>query len=136
MRRLLAKADGRPLRFLIAGGINTAVGLAFYPLLLWAVPYFRTHYMAALGIAQVACLCFAFAVHKLGVFRTRGNLVGEFVRFASFYLLSYALNWLALPLMVEAGGIPPVVAQTAFTVLVVFGSYFWHSRLTFRVGAG
>ena len=108
------------------------MGLAFYPLLLWSVPILHTHYMIALGISQAICLCFAFIIYKLGVFRTRGNLAREFAKFASFYLINYALNWLALPLLVEAGGVPPIIAQVGFSLLVMVGSYFWHSRLTFR----
>ena len=126
-----ALAD-RPVRFLIAGGVNTAFGLAIYPLLLWGVPMLRTHYMVALGVAQAVSLCFAFATHKLGVFRTRGNWLREFATFASFYLANYAANWVALPLLVEVAGLPPVIAQTGFTVLLIVGSWFWHSRVTFR----
>jgi putative flippase GtrA len=123
---------GRPLRFLVAGGLNTLFGLAFYPALLWSLPYFQTHYMIGLGIAQAVCLCFAFTTYKLGVFRTRGNIFREFVAFASFYLFNYAANWAALPLLVEVGGISPIVAQLGFTVILVIGSWFWHNRVTFR----
>ena len=125
------KNGERPLRFLIAGGLNTVMGLAFYPLLLLTVPLFRTHYLAALAIAQVVCLVFAFTTYKIGVFRTRGNIVAEFARFASFYLVNYAANWLALPLLVEKAGWSPIIVQFGFTSIVIVGSYFWHSRVTF-----
>ena len=123
---------GKPLRFLMVGGVNTAFGLSFYPLLLWSVPLFAVHYMIALGIAQAVCLCFAFTTYKLAVFRTRGNVLREFGTFASFYLANYAANWLALPLLVEVGAVPPVIAQTGFTLVVIVGSWFWHNRVTFR----
>lgn len=133
----VAGMTGRPLRFLIAGAVNTAFGLAIYPLLLWAVPAFRTHYMIALGVAQILGLCFAFVTHKLGVFRTRGNVAREFGAFSSFYLFNYAANWAALPLLVEVGGIHPAIAQVGFAVILIVGSWFWHSRVTFRdSGAG
>lgn len=123
---------GKPLRFLMVGGVNTAFGLGFYPLLLWSVPLFAVHYMVALAIAQAVCLCFAFTTYKLAVFRTRGNVLREFGTFASFYLANYAANWLALPLLVEVGAVPPVIAQTGFTLVVIVGSWFWHNRVTFR----
>ncbi|QNO28179.1 GtrA family protein [Sphingopyxis sp. OPL5] len=123
---------GKPLRFLMVGGVNTAFGLSFYPLLLWSVPLFAVHYMVALAIAQAVCLCFAFTTYKLAVFRTRGNVLREFGTFASFYLANYAANWLALPLLVEVGGVPPMIAQTGFTLIVIVGSWFWHNRVTFR----
>lgn len=124
--------DRRSLRFLVAGAANTAFGVAIYPLLLWSVPAFATHYLVALGIAQAISLCFAFATHKLGVFRTRGNLASEFVAFASFYLVNYAANWAALPLLVELAHVPPVLAQLGFTAVLIVTSWFWHSRVTFR----
>ncbi|NWK98184.1 GtrA family protein [Sphingobium lactosutens] len=122
----------RPLRFLVAGGVNTAFGLAFYPLLLWAMPLFHSHYMVALLVAQAVCLCFAFATYKLGVFRTQGHVLREFAAFAGYYLFNYALNWAALPLLVEAGGLSPVLAQFGFSLLLIAGSWFWHSRVTFK----
>lgn len=128
----LARTGERPLRFLIAGGINTALGLSFYPLLLWAVPWLRVHYMVALGMAQAVCLCFAFTLHKFAVFRTRGHVLREFAHFASFYLFNYAVNWAALPLLVEVAHLPPILAQTGFTLILIIGSYFWHSRVTFK----
>jgi putative flippase GtrA len=126
--------SGRPLRFIAAGAANTAFGLAIYPLLLWSLPLFRTHYLAALGIAQATSLCFAFASYKLGVFRTRGNIAREFFAFSSFYLFNYALNWVVLPLLVELENIPPVLGQLGFTAVLIVGSYFWHSRVSFAGG--
>ncbi len=126
-----ARAE-RPLRFAAAGIANTIFGVGIYPLLLWAVPAFRTHYLVALGIAQVVSLCFAFATYKLGVFRTRGNVAREFGAFASFYLVNYAVNWIALPLLVEVGGVHPVIAQLGFAFVIIVTSWFWHSRVTFR----
>jgi putative flippase GtrA len=132
---IAAVAQRRPLRFLMAGAANTAFGLAIYPALLWSVPAFRTHYLVALGIAQAVSLCFAFTTYKLGVFRTRGNILREFATFASFYLFNYAANWVALPALVELAQVPPVIAQLGFTVALIAGSWFWHSRVTFRTSA-
>jgi putative flippase GtrA len=126
-----ARAE-RPIRFLIAGGANTAFGLAIYPALLWTVPWLERHYLVALLIAQAVSLCFAFATYKLGVFRTKGNVLREFATFCSFYLANYAANWVALPLLVEVAHVPPIIAQLGFTIILVIGSYFWHSRVTFR----
>lgn len=125
---------GRPLRFAIAGAANTVFGLGVYPLLLWSDPWLHDHYLVTLGIAQALSLCFAFATHKLGVFRTRGNVMREFGAFSSFYLFNYAANWLALPLLVELGGMSPILAQLGFTAALIVASWFWHSRVTFRAG--
>ncbi|WP_425229445.1 GtrA family protein [Sphingomonas sp.] len=126
----LRTRDGRTsLRFVAAGGLNTAVGLAAYPVL-YAVLHVQKY--GALGIAQASCLVFAFTTYKLVVFRTRGNILAEFVRFASFYLVNYAANWAALPFMVEVLRWNPILSQLGFTGAVIVGSYFWHSRVTFK----
>lgn len=122
----------RPLRFALAGALNTALGVAFYPALLWFFAPLRQHYMVALGISQAVCLLFAFGTYKLGVFRSQGSILREFLRFSSFYLIIYAANWLALPVLVEFAKIDPLYAQIGFTVVIVTGSYFWHSRITFK----
>lgn len=122
----------QPLRFLIAGGINTAFGLSLYPALLWASPWLRLHYLIALGIAQVISLTFAFTVYKSFVFRGKSNPLREVSAFISFYGVNYAVNWAALPFLVEVVHIPPVIAQIGFTIVLIVGSYFWHSKVTFR----
>jgi len=124
--------NGRPLRYLFAAGLNTAFGLAIYPALLWASPYLHEHYLIGLLIAQVISLAFAYANYKFGVFKTRGRYAREFTAFASFYLVNYAANWAALPLLVEVVGLSPIIGQFLFSGLVMVGSYFWHSRVTFR----
>lgn len=117
-----------PLRFLIVGGVNTAFGLAIYPALLLT----GIGYMGALALAQAVSLAFAYTTQKLWVFRTRGDVPREFARFASFYLGIYAANWVALPLLVEVAHFKPWIAQLGFAVATVIGSWFWHTRLTFR----
>lgn len=132
--RLLEQLDGpsgQPLRFLIVGGINTLVGLAAYPALLLLAPWFRTHYFLGLLLVQFLCTCFAFVTHKYGTFRARGNVLSEIWKFSSFYLVNYAANWVALPAMVELGGIDPIIAQLGFSIVVLVASYFWHSRVSF-----
>jgi len=128
----LASRNGRPLRFAAAGVVNTLFGLSIYPLLLSLSPTLHRHYLIGLAIAQATSLCFAFGTYKWAVFRTHANVFREFGKFCSFYVINYAANWLALPLLVEGAGVPPVVGQFGFSLVVMIGSYFWHSRLTFR----
>ena len=131
---LLMARNSRPIRFIAAGAMNTAFGLAIYPILLRSSDTLHRHYLVALGIAQVTSLCFAFGIYKWAVFRTRANLFREIWTFASFYVFNYALNWIVLPVLVEVVRIPPMIAQFSFSLVVMVGSYFWHSRLTFRAG--
>lgn len=127
----LVARGGKPLRFLIVGGLNTAFGLTIYPVLLWFVPSLRIHYMVALLVAQAVATLFAFTTYKLVVFQTQGKSGRELVRFLVFYLANYAVNWAALPLLVEVAHIPPIVAQMGFTFALAVLGWFWHNRVTF-----
>lgn len=128
----LRRGEGRPLRYLVAAGFNTMFGLAIFPVLLWTFDYLHRNYLIGLAIAQALSLFFAFATYKFGVFKTRGQVAREFAAFSSFYLINYAANWAALPALVELGGWNPIVAQLFFSLLVMVGSYVWHSRITFK----
>lgn len=121
------------LRFLAGGAVNTLFGLVIFPLLLWALPVLRTHYMAGLLIAQTTSLVFAFCVQKYAVFRAReGSLRAQFAKFSSFYLGIYAANWAVLPLLVEGFGWMPELVQVGFVIATIIGSWFWHRGITFR----
>ena len=120
------------LRFLLAGGFNTLVGTAVFPLLMWKFGPRGLHYMVALVIAQVVCVSSAYVVQKLLVFRTRGNFIQEIRKFGTFYVYNFLFNLAALPFLIEICHLKPIGAQLILTVLVVSTSYIWHSRITFR----
>ncbi len=125
---------GLKFRFAIGGALNTAFGLAIFPILLISFQSLRHHFMIALVIAQVLSLCFAFAIYKLTVFRTRSGTMGEIARFLPFYLFNYAVNFVALPVLVEFAHSDPILVQFALSLVLMVSSYFWHGRITFRQG--
>lgn len=120
----------RPVRFLVAGAVNTCVGVALFPLLAWSSDWLHRHYMLTLLLSQLACIALAFVTYRVALRgdRTSARQMGVF---GSFYLVQYCANLAALPLLVEVAGLNPVAAQLAFIVALVIGSYLWHSRLTF-----
>jgi putative flippase GtrA len=130
--RVRIASGHRPFRYLVAAGLNTAVGLAIYPVLLWTVPWLSVHYMVGLLIAQAGSLCFAYSSYKLGVFQTRGGYAREITAFLSFYGVNYAANWIALPALVEFAHLSPIIAQLMFSAAIMITSYFWHSKVTFK----
>ena len=130
--QLLIAQHEKKLRFLIAGGINTLVGLSVYPLLYLLLEPLGWGYIQVLLLAQVICITFSFVSNKYFVFKTRGNIHKEYVKFFLFYGLYLALNLLCLPLLVEKVGISPIISQTLFSVAIITSSYFWHNFITFK----
>ena len=119
------------VRFLFAGALNTAIGLAVFPILYFSTAPLKLHYLVILVISQILCVAFSYLTNKFLVFRTSGNYLNEFGKFLSFHLFYFLANLAALPALVELWGLDPVWAQTLFAVLVIITSYFWHSRFTF-----
>ena len=119
------------IRFLLAGALNTVIGLGTFPALYYLLESRQLHYLVILTISQVLCICFAYLTNKFLVFKTRGNYVNEFSKFITFHLSYFAVNLIVLPLMVSGLDFNPVIAQSLFAIMVIVSSYFWHSRITF-----
>jgi putative flippase GtrA len=129
-RRLIRRHETK-VRFLLAGALNTVVGLAAYPALLFLLAPLKLHYMVVLGMTQVTSVAFSYLTNKFLVFRTVGNYLRESGKFVLFHLSYFLVNLVALPLLVEIVGMSPIWGQTLFAVVVIITSYFWHSNITF-----
>ena len=138
MGDLLSKAEyflnkhARKFRFLIVGALNTAVGLAVYPILYLLLPAADFGYMKILLISQFICITFSYMSNKYLVFKTSGNFKKEYVKFLTFHLSYLFINIMALPIMVESFSMNPMIAQTVFAVAVIITSYAWHTHITFK----
>jgi putative flippase GtrA len=119
-------------RFVAAGAVNTVVGLAIFPVLMWTLGPRGLHYMAALVISSVVSVMFAYLTQKVLVFRTKGKYISEIGKFVLFYLSYFVVNLGALPFLVEIVHIRPIIAQFFLSLGVIVTSYFWHSRITFK----
>ncbi|MCY1716563.1 GtrA family protein [Microbacterium sp. SL62] len=128
---LLRLIKDRRIAFVIVGVINTVVGFAWFALFdlsvgrLWG-------YMATLLFAHVASVLCAFVLYRRFVFRVRGHVWVDLARFESVYLVALGINALLLPLLVEFGGLQPIVAQAVIVFVTTLVSYIGHSRFSFR----
>jgi len=122
----------KQLRFLIAGGLNTLVGLSIYPLFYIFLEPMGFGYIQVLLFSQIFCITFSFISNKYFVFRTKGNVKEEYLRFFVFYGFYLLLNLLCLPFLVEVVKITPIISQTIFSFVIILSSYFWHSSVTFK----
>jgi len=119
------------LRFLVVGGINTLFGIAAYPMIYLLLAGLDAHYLVILVISQIVCVSFSFMTNKYFVFRTTGNYWREYQKFWLLHLGAFAINLLVLPLAVDGLKMNPMIAQTAYAIVMAIISYFWHSKITF-----
>lgn len=116
---------------MIAGAVNTGVGLLMYPFLYFALSRHGLGYLQILILSQIVCISVAFLTNKYFVFKTQSNLLSEIIKFVWFHGMYLVANLIALPIMVEKFSADPVIAQTVFAVAVIVSSYFWHNKVTF-----
>lgn len=134
--RYLAKrpADDQRVRFLIVGGINTVVAYGLFVLIELAFGRW-IGYLGSLYISYALGVTSAFFLHRRPTFRAQeseGSQRLAFMRFASVYVVSLAINTIGLPVIVEMGHTPPIGAQAIMVVVTTLISYVGHSYFSFR----
>lgn len=123
--------DSEKFRFLVVGAYNTAVGylifIGLYLLLAEAL-----HYILIALLSHILAVTNAFIGHKYLVFRARGELLADFLRFNMTYLGTLLFGLAALPVMVEVFAFHPIAAQGLLVVVTVLTSYVLHKKVSFR----
>lgn len=132
----LRLTHSKKIKFLVAGAINTLVGLTTYPLLYFFLSPLRFGYITILFVAQLFCISFSFVTNKYFVFKTKGNIKSEYSKFFTFHAIYFLINIIALPMMVEIFKLNPMVAQVIFSLLIIITSFYWHSYITFNALKG
>ena len=90
------------------------------------------HYMVIAVAGNVLAISMAYATHKLFVFRTKGNVLREYLRFYGVYGVTTVLGLIALPLCVEMMGMSPYVAPLLIMAVGFVVSYFGHKHFSFK----
>lgn len=127
-RRLLGSER---IRFLIVGGINSAFGFTCF-VVGQALFGDDVGYLTVLVVTTIMAVLFAYCGHRWLTFQVRGMWLLDLARFSSVYMVTLALNIVALPLLVEVGGITPILAQSIFVAVIMVLSYLSHRHFSFR----
>jgi putative flippase GtrA len=133
-RRLLA--DHR-IRFLLVGGFNTAFGFAMFVVVDLTLGRALVGIGEALAsvvtliVSHLLAAVVAFFLYRRLVFRVSGNILVDFLRFESVYLIPLAVNAFVLPLLV-VWGIHQIAAQAGILIVMTLVSYFGHRYFSFR----
>lgn len=129
-RRVLAD---QKVRFLIVGGVNTAVGYGSFTLLyVLALSNVRFGYLVGLVLSYAIAISLAFVLYRRFVFRVTGRVVRDLVAFVGVYLVSIVTNVILLPVLVEVVGMAPLLAQAIALGVTTLISFFGHREVSFR----
>lgn len=127
--RSLLEREG--IRYALIGVVNTLFGYAVFAALEITLGSVLP-YLVVLLMAHVVAVLEAFVLHRRVTFRAQGHLWLDLLRFQSVYLGALALNLVLLPLLVELGGVPVLLAQPIVLLVVALGTYAGHKSFSFR----
>lgn len=117
-------------RYLVSGAWNTAFGYAAFALLAaWLVP--RVHYLLVAAVANVLAITNAYVVHKVLVFRTKGNYLREYARYYVVYGATAVGGLALLALFVNGFGLNLYLAQACALGVQTVASFLGHRRFSF-----
>jgi putative flippase GtrA len=120
------------IAYLLVGGWNTFFGYGAFALLYYFLSS-KTHSAVILTISYVISITNAFIGYKIFVFRTKGNILREYIRFYVVYGGAFLINLVLLPLCMNHLLLSAYVSQAFITMLTVVASYVFHSVYTFKV---
>jgi putative flippase GtrA len=134
IRRLLG--DER-VRFLLVGGFNTLFGyllFIIFELSLGDLVGGWVGDLVSLFASYAIATVVAFVLHRHFTYRVTGsgNVLVDYLRFVSVYLVSLAINAVVLPLLVEFAHLEAILAQGLIVVITTLVSYFGHKFFSFR----
>ncbi|MGD1237787.1 GtrA family protein [Mycobacterium seoulense] len=137
---LIRLVNDQRVAFLVVGAINTVVGFGIFVACSETLGNLVDHRfgkvagsVVTVGITHVLALLFAFVMHRRFVFRVRGHVLRDLVRFWSVYLTSTGINFVVLPVLVELG-VNRIPAQAIILACTTLVSYFGHRYFSFRRG--
>lgn len=131
--RLTRLFEDQRARFLMVGAVNTLVGYGLFV----GFEYFvfgsvQFGYSISLVASYAISIVVAFVLYRRFVFIVEKNVLRDFVRFVSVYLVSIVLNLVILGLFIEILGVVSYLAQAISLVVTTVLSYLGHRFFSFR----
>jgi putative flippase GtrA len=123
-------ADQRFL-FLLVGGVNTAFSTVLFVVLVFALGP-RVPSVVSLCISWTVSLILVFFAYRLLVFRVRGHLWLDFVRFAGTNVVALLINMVVLTILADVIGWPAIPVQIGIICFIIMFNYFAHKHVSFR----
>ena len=113
---------GAPLRFILAGGLNTAVTLVLYVTLLAFLPH-----PVAYTLTFVVGVVLSYLLNRSFVFRSVGG-VTTMLLFPMVYVVQYLVGLLVVLVWVDLLGLPAALASIAAVIVtlpITYGLLRW-----------
>jgi putative flippase GtrA len=117
--------------YLITGGWNTVFGYGSFALLYYFLSG-HVNSLVILTISYVISITNSYIGYKLFVFRTKGGIIREYLRFYVVYGGSFIVNIVLLPVLVDRYKFNAYLSQAGIVMATILGSYLMHKKFTFK----
>jgi putative flippase GtrA len=124
------RIHSKHVKFVVIGIYNTLFGYAVFAGLHLALPH--VNYMLVLIVSRELSVVSAFIAYRLFVFKVKGPIVPDFLRFWMVYSGALVINLIALPLLVQVAGLNVLVAQAITVTFMVISTWIGHNHFSFR----
>jgi len=119
------------VRYVVVGGVASVI---YYSLFSagWLVGQGRVPYLLVAVLANVATAVLSYPLYRRGVFAWDGPWLPGFLRFYVIGFWSLMVSLIGLPLLIELGHVPVLVAQAILLLVVPVVNYQVNKHWTFR----
>tara|TARA_B100001093_G_scaffold416307_1_gene406938 strand:+ start:4400 stop:4834 length:435 start_codon:yes stop_codon:yes gene_type:complete len=129
LKKYIEKYKGFTIfRFLLAGIINTIVGLSLGILLLIALPF---HYSISIFIATFLGVCFNYFMSVRYVFYSKSSKL-KIILYFSIYLLMYLINMLFMYVLINHFNMSDIISLIIGAPFIIGLTYLLQKKLIFK----
>lgn len=115
-------------RFLLAGVINTIVGLGLGIFLLILLPF---HYSITIFISTFLGVCFNYFMSVRYVFRSKSSKL-KIILYFSIYLLMYLVNMLFMYILINRFNMDDIISFIIIAPFIIGFTYLLQKTLIFQ----
>ncbi len=126
----ISEIKAQSIRYIITGCWNTLFGILVYALLIKVLG--ENHYLLLAIVSNIISITNAYICYKLFVFKTKGNILKEYLKCYVVYGLSMLLGMLLLYLFVDVAGLKPIPANIISVLLLTIVSFIGHKYYSFK----
>jgi len=116
--------------YTVFGVLTTLISIGTYKLFL----DLNIHYVIATTLSATIAVIFAFITNKVYVFRSKGDIVSEGIRFFSGRILVFVIETLALIIAVSWMKFDEFYSKLAVTAMVIILNYLYSKFIVFKKG--
>lgn len=128
---LMRICRNQAVAFLLVGGVNTALGTAWF--VVWQLLIGERYgYHSAIVLGYLCNVLCAFAMYRYLVFRVRGHVLRDLSRFFAVNFGAFLANISLMTVAVTLLRFPPIPSQFVVTAIMAVVSFFGYRDFSFR----